>query len=124
MTVLTSLPPWLKQHIKAPYPSLRTWLASCREKLETLTAKDPAAPKNARRAAKIDCTCDDCAELKRFLEDPSETVHRFRVRQDRRQHLADRIRSSHSDLDLVTDKRGSPQTLVCTKNWASFQKRT
>lgn len=123
MAALASLRPWLIKHLKQPNAALTLWLESCRKQLETLTAKEPAAPRNARRVAKIECKCGDCAELKRFLEDPRESVHRFSVRQDRRQHLAVIIRNAQCDLDLVTDKRGSPQTLVCTKNQASFQKR-
>jgi hypothetical protein len=57
------------------------------------------------------------------LKDPAENVHRFRVRQDRRQHLEHQIKGHGCDLDCVTDRTGSPQTLVCTKNTASFEER-
>lgn len=124
IAALTSLRPWLTKTLTQPCAPLTAWLALCRERLETLTAKEPTAPKNFLRAAKIDCKCNDCTELKRFLEDPRASVHRFSVRQDRRNHLASTIHNSHCDLDLQTDKRGSPQTLVCTKNQASFHKKT
>ncbi|WP_406696446.1 2OG-Fe(II) oxygenase [Singulisphaera sp. Ch08] len=121
---LTSLRPWLVKNLKSSCAPLNNWLVSCRERLETLTAKQPAPPRTFRRAAKIACVCADCAELKLFLEDPHESVHRFRVRQDRRSHLETIIRNAHCDLDVVTDRRGSPQTLVCTKNLASFHEKT
>jgi hypothetical protein len=61
--------------------------------------------------------------LKRFLDDPGEAMHRFRAKQDRRNHLEQVVRESNCDLDLTTDRRGSPHTLVCTKNKASYQQQ-
>ena len=124
MPALASLRPWLAKHVKKPLPALTTWLSSCREQLESLTAKAPEAPKTFQRAAEIKCTCQECAELKQFLKDPGESSHRFRMRQDRRDHLANNIRQHKCDLDLKTETRGSPHTLICTKNTASFQERT
>ena len=63
----------------------------------------------------------DCAELKRFLEDPHEAVHRFSMGQDRRNHLEEKIRQHKCDLDTTTERTRSPHTLVCTKNKASYQ---
>jgi hypothetical protein len=123
MDALTSLIPWLKTNVKTPCDALATWIKTCREKLEALTAKEPEPPADFRREAKVNCKCADCAELKRFLEDPREPSHRFSVRQDRRNHLTQNIRDGKCDLDLRTDTKGSPQTLVCTKNTASFQER-
>jgi len=124
MPALASLRPWLAKNVKTPLPALTTWLSTCREQLESLTAKAPEAPKTFQRAAEIDCTCQDCAELKQFLKDPGESSHRFRMRQDRRDHLANQIRNRKCDLDLKTETQGSPHTLICTKNTASFQERT
>jgi hypothetical protein len=120
---LEKLRPWIGKHLKEPCPALARWVASCREQLESLTARAPQEPTDFRRPAEIDHKCADCAELKRFLEDPSEAVHRFSVRQDRRDHLEHMIRGRKCDLDLQTDRRGSPHTLVCTKNKASYQER-
>jgi hypothetical protein len=61
--------------------------------------------------------------MRKFLKDPVEEVHRFRVRQDRRDHLERNAKDSRCDLDYVTDRKGSPQTLVCTKNTASYDAR-
>jgi hypothetical protein len=55
------------------------------------------------------------------LADPDEAVHRFRVRKDRRQHLHQIIDRHRCDLTHVTERRGSPQTLVCTKTTASYE---
>ena len=46
------------------------------------------------------------------------------MRQDRRDHLANQIRNHKCDLDMETETRGTPHTLICTKNTASFQERT
>jgi hypothetical protein len=121
VSALTELQPWLKKNVKKPCPGLDRWVAACREQLEALTAKAPDAPADFRREAPIRCGCADCAELKKFLTDPREAEHRFRIIQARRKHLEVEIRSSHCDLTCRTDKSSSPQTLVCTKNDASYQ---
>ena len=123
IAALTALGPWLKKHLKKPCEAVSRWLAACCTQLEALTATEPTAPADFGREANVRCDCADCKELKAFLNDPVETVHRFRVRQDRRQHLEHQIRAHECDVNCVTDRTGSPQTLVCTKNTASFDAR-
>jgi hypothetical protein len=120
---LVDLGPWLTGHLDRPSPPLSQWLAACREQLEALTAEKPQPPADFRRDADVSCKCEDCRELVQFLKDPHEQVHRFSVRKERRRHLHQVIDSHQCDLEHVTDRRGSPQTLVCTKNTASFQRR-
>jgi hypothetical protein len=43
------------------------------------------------------------------------------VRKERRQHLHQIIDRHGCDLTHITDRRGSPQTLVCTKTTASYE---
>ncbi|MCI0701640.1 MAG: hypothetical protein L0241_11210, partial [Planctomycetia bacterium] len=118
ISALTDLGPWIKKHLKKPCEALSYWLAACCEQLETLTATEPVAPADFRREAKLTCDCADCKELKKFLLDPRERVYRYRARQDRRQHVE---RNAYgNDMDFETDRKGSPQTLVCTKNTASY----
>ena len=117
------LRPWLKKHLKKRSSALTRWIAWCRERLEALTARPPAKFTDLRRPAHITCKCGDCAELKRFLEDAGESVHRFAIRQDRRNHLEQQIREHKLDVDCVTIRRSSPHVLVCTKNDASYQAR-
>ena len=83
----------------------------------------PEPPKDWRQEVKISCDCEDCRELQKFALDPGEQAHRFRVRQDRRQHLENEI--VHHDLDItaVTERKGSPQTLVCTKTRRTHHRR-
>jgi hypothetical protein len=118
---IVSLGPWLKKHVKEPFPALTKWVDAVRKQLEALTAREPQEPKDFRRAAPVDCKCELCSELKRFLEDPHEKVHRFPVRKELRQHLHQQIDRNKIDLIHQTERKGSPQTLVCTKNTASFQ---
>lgn len=120
---LTHLGPWLKKHVKKPCEPVARWLAACNEQLEALTTTEPTPPVDLRREANVRCDCADCKELKTFLKDPVERAHRFRVRQDRRQHIENAIRTHGCDASCVTDRSGSPQTLVCTKTTASFEAR-
>ena len=69
------------------------------------------------------CSCADCTELENFASNPIEQMHRFRMREDRRQHLQNIITSLRMDLDTATDRKGTPQTLVCTKNRRSYRTR-
>jgi hypothetical protein len=119
--VLIGLRSWLAKNVKKSSPALARWLAACREQLETLTAQQPQPPADWRRGAAVSCNCADCKELKEFLADPGEKTHRFRVAQNRRQHLQGIIRQDHLDLDSRTDEHGRPYSLVCTKNTASYQ---
>jgi hypothetical protein len=121
MPALVRLEPWLKKNVKKPIAGLSEWITSCREKLEALTAQAPEEPTDFRRSAAISCRCEDCGELKRFLENPRESVYRFRAREDRRRHVEHEIQMHRCDLDLKTERGGSPHTLVCTKNKASYQ---
>jgi hypothetical protein len=123
MPALMRLAPWLDNNLKNTCAPLTRWLASCREQLEALTAKAPEEPTDFHRPAQITCKCADCAELIRFLHDPKESMHRFTMKKERREHLEREIRTHKCDLDLTLDRRGSPQTLVGTKNKASYQQK-
>ncbi len=120
LSALELIRPWLKKNLKAKSGAVTRWVASCREQLEALTAQMPQPFPDFRREAPFTSKNPDFVELKRFLEDPREPVHRFRVRQDRRATLEAAIRSYKCDLDTATDRSGSPHTLVCTKNSASY----
>lgn len=83
----------------------------------------PEEPTNWRQKVSISCTCEDCQEMKAFLADPVATTHRFRVRQDRREHLDELIRKRNLDISHVTERKGSPHTLVCTKTRWNYERR-
>ena len=82
----------------------------------------PQEPADFRRANKLSCSCSDCSELSRFLADPDQCEKRMKLNKGRRRHLHDIIRSNRCDLTHVTERYGSPYTLVCTKTTASYQR--
>jgi hypothetical protein len=45
------------------------------------------------------------------------------VRKDRRQHLHGQIEHRGLDMTHVTERKGSPQTLVCTKTRRTYQRQ-
>ncbi len=83
----------------------------------------PEAPKDWRQEGRIRCTCGDCRELKTFLFNPVEQTHRFRLRKDRRRHLHQQIQRHDLDMTHETERRGSPQTLVCTKTRRTYERQ-
>jgi len=83
----------------------------------------PKSPKDWRQDVKIVCRCDDCRELQAFALDPATQAHRFRVRKERRQHLHQQIDRHRLDMTHVTERMGSPQTLVCTKTRATYERQ-
>lgn len=87
------------------------------------SGRPPESPTDWRQEAQLSCSCADCRELRAFTLDPVEQTHRFRVRKDRRQHLHQLIEKHSLDMTHATDRKGSPQTLVCTKDRRSYQRR-
>ena len=83
----------------------------------------PQAPPDWRLPAELSCTCADCGELQAFARDPNERVHRFRINKERRRHLHQVIDRNRLDMTHVTERVGSPQTLVGTKDRRTFKAR-
>ena len=100
--------------------AISRWLAACRRELENRTARAPQKPADYRRAAKLSCNCGDCRALSEFLADPDRRQARFPLAKQRRRHLHTVIDRDRCDCTHVTEHRGSPQTLVCTKTTASY----
>lgn len=98
-------------------------LHHCLAELRTLTATPIEPPANWTRDAKVDCECAECKELSEFLRSPTEQVRRFPRRKELRQHLHAQIDRHKLDLTHVTERKGSPQTLICTKNQATYKRR-
>lgn len=97
-------------------------LQHCFAELRDSTANPPEPPKDWRREAKLGCKCEDCAALSRFLRDPAERVGRFPMNKQRRQHVHRQIDHQRLDCTHVTERKGSPQTLVCTKTQNSYER--
>ncbi len=81
------------------------------------------APRDWTRTNLLKCTCGDCRGLGAFLAAPDQQQWRLKAVQDRRTHVEQSVRSAACDLDLTTERRGSPHTLVATKNQASYERR-
>jgi hypothetical protein len=93
------------------------------EHLRARIAEPLEPPRDWARASAIACPCTHCRELSRFLADPDRQHWIFKAPEAGRRHLEESIRRSGCDLDLVTDRRGRPYSLVCTKNQASYDRR-
>jgi hypothetical protein len=81
------------------------------------------APRDWTRANTLTCKCSDCRGLGAFLVAPDQQQWRLKAVQDRRSHVEQSVRSAACDLDLTTERRGSPHTLVAAKNQASYERR-
>jgi len=79
-------------------------------------------PADWTRAAEVACSCAQCTNLNRFLRSPDEPQWRLKAVEAKRRHAEDSISRYRCDLDLTTDQRGRPYTLVCTKNQASYER--
>ncbi len=87
------------------------------------SATPPEVPRDWTIAADIKCRCEHCEKLRAFCKDPVAETGRFPLRQDLRDHLHQTIDRLRLDIDHVTERRGRPYTLVCTKNRASHKRR-
>jgi len=83
----------------------------------------PPVPQDWSQPVALSCHCEDCRALQTFALDPRLREQRFRVRQDRRQHLQRQIEQHGLDMGHVTERTGSPQTLVCRKTRASYRRQ-
>jgi hypothetical protein len=106
--------------LTAPSEAVSHWLLTCRQLLQGRTARAPGKPTDFRRADELSCKCADCSALSQFLANSEQPEIRFPLNKDRRQHLHGIIDSNRCDLTHVTERRGRPFTLVCTKTTASY----
>jgi len=93
------------------------------EHLRARIAEPLEPPGDWARASAIACSCAHCRELSRFLADPDRQNWTLKAPEIGRRHVEESIQRSGCDLDLVTDRRGRPYSLVCTKNQASYDRR-
>lgn len=112
-----------RQMTAAVDSSVRHLWTSAAEFLLLRSEVPPLPPADWRLNVKLSCSCTDCRELQAFAHDPAERVHRFRVKKERRRHLHSMIDRHRLDMTHVTERVGSPQTLVCTKDRRTFERR-
>ncbi len=97
--------------------------AACLDHLHGRIAEPLAPPADWRRTSKLTCKCAHCSELSDFLADPERKAWTLKAAEHLRAHVEDAIRKAACDLDMTTDRRGRPYSLVCIKNQASYDRR-
>jgi hypothetical protein len=107
----------------APWPAVRRLREASLDHLRRRIALPLEAPRDWTRINPLKCTCGDCRGLGAFLVAPDQQQWRLKAVQDRRTHVEQSVRRAPCDLDLTTERRGSPHTLVATKNQASYERR-
>ena len=105
------------------WPAVRQLREAALDHLRRRIALRLEAPRDWRRTNSLTCKCGTCRTLGAFLVDPAQGQWRLKAAQDRRSHVEQGIRAAACDLDVTTEKRGSPHTLVATKNQASYDRR-
>jgi hypothetical protein len=83
----------------------------------------PASPTDWRQMVTISCKCEDCRALQTFVLDAQTQVARFKAAEHRRLHLEGQVEQHGLDISCVTERKGSPRTLVCTKTRRTFQRQ-
>lgn len=79
---------------------------------------EPKPPTNWSRP-RTTCSCIDCSVLNSFLVNPSQQEGRFAVNKERRHHLQVQL-NNMGGFTHVTERIGSPQTLVVTKTQSVY----
>jgi len=97
--------------------------SACLAHLRTRIAEPLAPPTDWIRPVGFQCRCPRCTELARFLADPERETWVFKAAEADRRHVEDTIKGAHCDVDVTTDRRGRPYSLVCTKNQASYERQ-
>ena len=96
---------------------------ACFRHLRARVAEPLEAPRDWKRASNLACRCPHCGELSSFLVDAERRTWTLKAAEAARGHVEGTIRKARCDLDVVTDRRGRPYGLVCTKNQASYDRR-
>ena len=97
--------------------------SACLRHLRARIAEPLAPPADWARPATLTCRCPRCGELARFLADPGRKTWVLKAAEADRRHVEDTIKRAGCDVDMTTDRRGRPYSLVCTKNQASYERR-
>ncbi len=100
----------------------RLWVHAA-EFLLARSERPPASPTDWRQAVTLSCKCEDCRGLQAFALDAQAQVARFKAAEHRRLHLEGQIRLHGLDMNCLTERKGSPRTLVCTKTRRTFQRQ-
>jgi predicted 2-oxoglutarate/Fe(II)-dependent dioxygenase YbiX len=104
-------------------PGVQRLRTACVQHLRARTAEPLEPPADWTRAATLNCRCTHCTELAGFLRNPDERTWTLKAAEAVRVHVTSTVQHCRCDLDLATEQRGRPYSLVCTKNQASYERR-
>jgi len=113
-----------KQKESTAWPAVGHLRKAALDHLRARIALALEAPRDWTRPNPLTCKCADCRQLGAFLGDPDRQQWRLKAVQLQRSHVEESIRKAACDLDLATERRGSPHSLVATKNQASYARRS
>ena len=120
--LMKALSQWLALQKTSSDEFKNVFFQPCFVEIQELATMLIEAPKDWQRDSKLSCKCQDCQDLAHFLQRPLEKEYRFQAIQERRTHVENTIKQSKSDLNCETLRKGSPHTLICTKNQASYER--
>jgi hypothetical protein len=121
----TVLVPAMRQSATAKHasgPATGMLHAAVLEHLRRRSALPLEPPRDWTRPSEIGCTCQYCRDLSRFLADPLRPEWALRAAQQHRTHVEAEIKRARADVDMRTERKGSPHTLICRKNHASYER--
>lgn len=101
---------------------LKIFIQNAKNTLERYLSVPIHEPTDWVQDIKLSCQCDNCQELQAFMQHPVQQILRIRINKEGRQHLHQIIDKENPDLTHVTERKGSPYTLVCTKTRTTWQK--
>ena len=90
------------------WPAVRRLRETSLDHLRRRIALPLEAPWDWTRTNPLKCTCGDCRGLGALVVAPDQQQWRLKAVKDRRTHVEQSVRSAPCDLDLTTEKRGSP----------------
>ena len=91
--------------------------------LKARIAQTLEPPRDWTRPSAIGCQCQHCSELSRFLAAAGSQTWTLRAAQQIRTHVENEINRARADVDIRTERRGSPHSLIAVKNQASYERR-
>ncbi|MBU1212973.1 MAG: 2OG-Fe(II) oxygenase, partial [Alphaproteobacteria bacterium] len=122
----TVLVPAMKQLASGKHPrgpAAGMLHAAVLEHLHTRSALPLEPPRDWTRPSEMGCACQYCRDLSRFLADPLQPEWALRAAQQHRTHIEAEVKRARADVDMRTERKGSPHTLICRKNQASYERR-
>lgn len=94
----------------------------CATRLRTRTARPARADADWSIDLPEGCGCQLCTELVTFLRDPARTTRDWPLAEQRRRHVHGRIDRAELPVTHTTRRKGSPYTLVLTKQPTLFDR--